>query len=812
MPDPTPDRWRLVRDAFDAVADLPPDQRDAALDDLDLDIAARAEVEAMLDADAGNSVLDTGAHSAAAAIVGEADEPTPAGERFGPWAVVREVGRGGMGAVYLVERADGSYTQQAALKRVSLGGEDGARRFERERQILAELEHPGIARLLDGGVRGETPYLVMEYVEGEPITTYADQRQLATHDRVRLFAEVCEAVGHAHRHLVVHRDLKPSNVLVAEDERQRSRPVLLDFGIAKLLDEERPEVTTRTALPRLTPEYAAPEQVTGEAVTTATDVYALGVLLYELLAGTRPYEVDTRTLSGVVQAVTEARPSRPSDSAPDDRQRAIRGDLDTVVLKALAKEPARRYGSADDLAADLRRFLDGLPVEAQTPSVGYRARRFVGRHTAGVATAALAVLVLVAGVTFYTVRLAAERDRAAQAAAEAEAVTETIVELFDRDPFAADADRMDTLSVGQFVVERGESTVTDLQGQPAVQARLLPLLARLNFQLGDAEQALVYASQGAALADSLDPRSEATLRAQTELGTVLAGQGDYEQAAVHFRRAVGLSQAIHGRDHETTATALGDLAIVLADMGDSTSIARAIELGQDALDAARRVFGPDHVDVAQAHNNLGTFLYSADRPEEAIPHIERALEIRKSALGRHPLVANSQSNLASFLRDLGRHDEAVVQYDGAIEVYRSTVGPEHPQLAAPHYGRAVSLIVLGRLSEAEVSAREALARDADALPEGHPFLAYDHELLGDVLTLRGQWAEAERHLRRAIELYGPDADDVTLADARAALGRVAARTGRTREARQLLAAAQPHVGGPRLERVEEDLAGLGVAQ
>ncbi|MEM8556956.1 MAG: serine/threonine-protein kinase, partial [Bacteroidota bacterium] len=357
------------------------------------------------------------------------EEDARIGERVGPWRIEDRLGAGGMGVVYRAARADGLYDRTVALKLLHPGPDRTAlvRRFAAERQILARLEHVGIARLYDGGVTDEgLPYLALERVDGQPLIAYAATRDLALRARVALFVQVCEAVAYAHRRLVIHRDLKPSNVLVAEAEDGTPQVKLLDFGIAKLVEGDANEATmlTRAALGPMTPAYAAPEQFLGQPVTTATDVYALGVLLYELLADARPYDLGALTAAQAERVVCDETPPRPSTVAPPGRARALAGDLDQIVRTAMAKEPDRRYASAEALADDLQRHLDGLPVLARPASAGYLARKFVGRHRTGVAVAILVVALLAATVGFYTQRLAAERDRAQQAATEATAQAE----------------------------------------------------------------------------------------------------------------------------------------------------------------------------------------------------------------------------------------------------------------------------------------------------------------------------------------------------------------------------------------------------
>jgi hypothetical protein len=426
------DRHARVTALFLDALDQEPDARAAWLDTACADPALRQEVEVLLAHHDGHAtgllerpLLERhgtpgdGAH-------GDGADPL-LGRQVGAWRVTGLLGRGGMGAVYRAERADDTFRQRAALKLVHPAFvADFRPRFLRERALLAGLDHPGVARLLDGGVADDgTPFLAMELVEGAPITTWAEGHALGARERVALFVQACEAVAYAHRSLVVHRDLKPDHVVVTESDTGAPRVKLLDFGVAKLLGDDGTDAAlTRTGAGPMTPAYAAPEQLLGRPVTTATDTYALGVVLYELLAGRRPYDLAALTAAQVERVVSETVPPRPSEVAAPDQARALRGDLDVIVMKALAKEPALRYPTADALAADLRHWLDGLPVEARPATAAYRARRFVRRHRAGVLAASAVVVGMAALVAFYTARLKAERDRALEATRVAESETE----------------------------------------------------------------------------------------------------------------------------------------------------------------------------------------------------------------------------------------------------------------------------------------------------------------------------------------------------------------------------------------------------
>ncbi|MFQ5572464.1 MAG: serine/threonine protein kinase, partial [Rhodothermales bacterium] len=460
------EHWPLIDDLFAAALDHPPEERTAFIDRACTgNPALRDELESLLRAyHASEHYLEAIDADRARALIESVGELVCEEQRIGPYQVVRELGRGGMGAVFLAERADGQFEQQVALKLIKRGMDSDAilRRFLRERQILAHLRHENIARLLDGGVSDEDrPYFAMEYIDGLPLPDYCDTHRLDVEARLRLFQDVCRAVQYAHRSLIVHRDLKPSNMLVTEDGTVK----LLDFGIAKLLDPEAQSgatALTEAGLRAMTPEYAAPEQVRGEPVTTATDVYTLGVVLYELLTGHRPYQFERREPKAIARVINDVEPELPSTAVrretdiqhtdgttetvtplsvsrarstqPDRLRRRLSGDLDTVVLKALRKEPERRYASAEAFVEDIRRHLAGLPVLAQKDTLAYRASKFVRRHTVGVVFAtALGLLTLGSAVV-----MALQQAETMREAAKAEEVKSFVMSLFEMsDPDAS---------------------------------------------------------------------------------------------------------------------------------------------------------------------------------------------------------------------------------------------------------------------------------------------------------------------------------------------------------------------------------------
>ncbi len=405
----TPERWRQVESLFDQVADLPAAERgiqlDAACSD---DLELRTEVESLLTALAG---APTRIHALIGQQAEDLTHPTMIGRQLGRYRMLEKLGEGGMGVVFLAERVDGEYRTKVAIKLLrGLENHDSIARFRDERQILARLEHPGIVRLLDGGsTDAGQPYLVMEYVAGVPISRYVAEHRLTLVERLELFNRAAAAVGFAHRHLVVHRDLKPSNMLVTAN----GAPKLLDFGIAKLLAAEaQREASTRTGMQLLTPEYASPEQVRGELVSTATDVYSLGAVLFELCTDTKAQPVTGESVERILRAILDIEPLRPSTVAPVAWRRALRGDLDNIILKALHKQPDKRYASVEQLTDDIERHLDGLPVKARAATFSYRAGKFVRRNLASV-TAASIVLATLTSATLISVRQASRADEQA---------------------------------------------------------------------------------------------------------------------------------------------------------------------------------------------------------------------------------------------------------------------------------------------------------------------------------------------------------------------------------------------------------------
>ena len=822
----TAERWARVQHLFERAAALPVAEREAVVQTAD-DEEMAALVRSMLAADAADGgeieaavgrALDEVSHGAVAA----------ADRRLGPYRILSELGQGGMGTVYLAERADGAFAQRVAIKVVrGLLDADRVRRFRAERQMLASLQHPNIARLIDGGTTDDGwPYLVMEFVDGAPIDAFADSHRLDLAARLALFRTVCEAVGHAHRHLIVHRDIKPSNILVTTD----GTPKLLDFGIAKLLDDTDPELSARTMtdMRLLTPDYAAPEQVRGEPVTTATDVYALGVLLFELLTGQRPHAFRSLTAQEIERVVCETDAPRPSTVA-----RGLPDDLDVIVGTALHKDRARRYTSVEALADDLGRFLDGLPIQARPATWRYRARRFAARHRWGVGIAAAFVLLLVGFsviVSVQAARLARERDVAQRERDTAEEVSSFLVGLFEvSDPRQA---RGDTITARE-LLERGASRVeSSLADQPVVQGRLMDTIGRVYRQLGlyDQAEALLVKALARREAAAAIP-DDGVADTVSELAEVAREKGDYQRAETLHRRALDLRRGLHGDRHDSVASSTNSLGLALEQQGRyeeaeallRTAIARWRELRpagdpqvavalnnlglllrrvgryqdaepvlKEALDIRRQAFGSRHPLLANSLMQYGQLLDELGRWDEAERHMRESLEMRLQVLGAdHPLVGSAYNNLASLAHDRRQYEAAEALYRASLDLSRKSWGDDHPETAVTLNNLASLMEDRGDPAAAEPLFRQALAIRQAALGPGHPAVARGQHNLARTLMARGQLAEADALLATALStrqrVLGPA--HVEIAGSLALQAQLRARQDRLAEALPLAEAA-----------------------
>jgi serine/threonine-protein kinase len=789
MDDLTADRWQRLDDLLADALARDPDERTAYLRAAcGHDPALYQEALALLEsADAAARALGESAVAFAGSLLAGRERPDPEdlapGMLVGPYRVEAEAGRGGMGVVYRATRADGTFKKVVALKLVKRGmdTDEVLARFRREREVLAGLDHPAIARLLDAGAAADgRPYLVMEYVGGEPITGYCDRRRLGVAERLLLFAEACEAVQHAHRRLVVHRDLKPSNVLVAEDEQGRPRVKLLDFGIARLLDDAADEALTQTGRRRLTPAYASPEQVRGAAVTTAADVYALGVVLYELLAGTRP-EGPTRPPSGAVTAEVAAARATTAERL----RRRLRGDLDVIALKALREEAEARYPSVESLLDDIRRHRAGLPVSARPATAGYRVRRFVRRHRAGVVAAALVALALVGGMstTLWQASLAArERD-------EAETFAVFLEDLLGA-PNPHGEERLDTLSVREVLVRGDEQARRALDGKPLLQARLLHVIGRTYRRMRLFEEAEAAFEEALALRRTrLGPEHEDVAETLRELGMVRQARDGSDAGVPLLREALTIQRERLGARHPETAVTMASYASALLESSvfaeDAAADAEAEGMLQEALAILQGAYGRYHPALVPVLEALSDQAMARGDMEAAVRLQEEALALHQHLHDlHHPSVAHAHRMLAWVLVVAGQPEEAERHVRTALEVERDLYGEGSNTVRAGLTILASALRAQGRYDEAEAALREALTAEVSRPTDRAVMLG----TLASVLREKGDLVGAAQVQREVVDMLRVQPGPITplLASSVAKLADILREQHRYAEAEQVL--------------------------
>jgi len=750
--------------------------------------------------------------------------PFAPGARLGAWEIEGELGRGGMGTVYAVRRADGAYEQRAALKLLAASADrpETRARFLQERQILARLEHPAIARLLDGGVAPDgRPWLALERVDGLPLTAFADAHRLSIPERLQLFLAVLAAVDFAHRNLVVHRDLKPSNLLVTAAGEVK----LLDFGIAKLLDAGEDGERTRMGAP-LTPQYAAPEQVTGGAVTTATDVYALGLVLYELVAGARPYRVTSDSALELERAIVVGTPRPPSAAArgatasaaargttPERLARRLAGDLDAIVGKALAKEPAARYPSADAFARDLESHLAGRPITARAETLAGRARKFARRHRVGVAATAALALALLAGLVALGYALVQSRARLAEAR-RAEAIQRFLVDLFAE----IDPERSRGREVPlREVVDRGAARLaTELAGQPRARAELLLTLGTVYRRLAlYAEAERLLAEAAAITRVEFGERSPEAARALAAEGDLHYWRDDYERALEAHRAALGIFAAGGAALRPEAASSRFNVGSALRQLGRHEE---ALAEEERALAEERELHGAGSLEAAAVATGLALTLHNLGRDEEALPFAESALAARRARLpADDPRLADALEALGLARMGAGEIEPAVAALAECLAIRRRVFGAEHPEVLEALNSLASAYEAAARLPEALAVRAEAMPVARRLLPEGSDSLAIQVNNLATLDFRLRRFEAAARGFAEATAIWRRTAGErsARVATVRNNLGFALLELGRAEAARGELEAAlavRRELAGEESAEVAQTLRILGLAR
>ena len=792
-------RWQEIGRLFDEALNIPAEKRREWLSARCAgDTALFREVDSLLQADENSAPL------LQKPLIPAADEVQKyIGKIFGAYRITRHIASGGMGQVFLAHRHDGLYEQQVVIKiiRAGLKSSSFLQRFRRERQILAGLNHPHIAHVIDGGLSEDgDPYLVMSHAEGLPLGAYLKKERPSLEERLALFTQICEAVSYAHRHLVVHRDLKPDNIFV----NPRGQIKLLDFGIAKVLEESDDAFQTvvAEAPAPFTPQYAAPEQIEGGLITTSADVYALGVILYEMLCGELPYRLNSADRALALRQVGEAIPERPSGRARAELPYAgarLRGDLDTICLQALKKEPARRYESVEMMQNDIQRYQRGLPVRARGDTRLYRLKKFAGRHSLALGLSAAFTFILFMVIFLYTLQLKKESERARQEALKSRQVAAFLTDLFDA--AGPQSTRGRALTPLELVQTGTEKIEKGLSGQPGVQAEMFTLIGDVYRRIGEYERAARM--QNKALERKLTlfgANSEPTARGYLALAELYYETGEMSLAKSFYERALALKEYVASRQDAFRADILiglgnlsyeeGDypaadslygksLALYRGEEGEaSVSIATALnglgdaarKLGRygqaeayykKALAMRQRLLGGDHADVAHTLNHLARLLYTTGDYGPAESYARQALALRASIYGyQHLETIASISNLANILQKNQQPAEAGRYYRQALKGLHALLGKNHPYIAAVTNSLGRTLLRRNKPDSAAILFRQSMAMNDKVLPPEHINRATPMISLGRLLTAQGRTGEALPLLRAAYDIrqnkLGPD--------------------------------------------------------
>lgn len=748
---------------------------------------------------------------------------TPADKTFlnreiGPYRITEILGEGGMGSVFRATRADGEFQQQVAIKLIKnrTGSNETLHRFRVEREILAGLQHPNIAHLLDGGLTKDgISFLVLEYIDGKPIDQYCDENRLTIAERLELFKDVCSAVQYAHTKLIVHRDLKPDNIFVTN----KGVVKVLDFGIAKLLDPQLQQLSGVETLPGQkiwTPQYAAPEQLTGKAVTVGTDIYALGILLHKILAGSYPYQLDGKNLAEMEHIIRNATPILPSQSLKQHHDpetcalsrkttakallQTLRGDLDALVAKAIRKEPEYRYQSVKEISDDIDRYTSGTPIQAREGTYRYRAGKFIRRHKAGLSAAAsfLIILLLFAGI--YTWRITEERNLAQMERDKLEQVVEFMTTLFD----TGNPIKNEGVSVSpQMLLERGVDEAKLLKEQPDLQAHIYTVVGNIYMILGEyhlAEERYrealninqkVFEADVPALAESMN-----------NIARALTRQGKYDSARTMYRRALDMQINHFGEQHPEVAETLS----LFGSWTPVTSMEEAARMRERSLQIRRAAYGDHHIKVADSYIETGRIKRSMARPDEAIIDFNKALEIRTSILGPnhpdvaecmvllgdvytlydvnrdsaeflyrhalqilqpkyqsyHPSLLHALGSYADLQSENGNHKQAQDLIERSLEVRQTVFGDNHPMTADGLNQLAEAFYEQGLYKKAADFYRKGLKIKAETLGRNHLALVGILRDLAKSLIALGEYPEARNHLRRALQIHLVHTDQETI--------------------------------------------------
>jgi len=756
------DNWSTLKRLFAELSELSPDEQQQRLTALNgQDPALARELEALLSAENTNpATLHRAVHSATNEFM---RDPLDLfiGSRMGAFRITSHLASGGMGEIFRGERADGAFEQTVAIKLIRSGAlsADDLRRFTAERQILARLEHPGIARILDGGTADDgTAYLVMEFIEGVPIDRYCNENELDLRARIRLFRKVLNAVDFAHRNLIVHRDLKPSNILVD----QNGEPRLLDFGIAKLLADETDRDdsdVTRIEERALTPDFASPEQMLGEPITTASDVYSLGVLLYLLVTGAQPYTTRGLRASECEKVICETEPPTPSSTASTNTRKGLysdtptpapsrlRGDIDAIVMTAMRKDVAHRYASVGAFADELDRYLDGVPVEARGRHLPYLVQKFVRRHALPVAASLLLVTSAVGATAYHTETLTEERDLVQAEAEKSDAVISFMTDMFELQL----TENEGALVTAKEVLDRGAARLDEeLGAQPLTRAALGTTIANVYDNLGLYDEAIRHHRDALSIHEAYG-NTEGMLQNLRGLGNAYAGQRDFENALPMFERLLSTSSAAMPGDSRQRASWLSDYGLAFYHAGDFNEAQAKYD---DALAMLERIGETDNDTFHSAQNNLAQVLHILGDLETALPLFKASVAAAREQYGDvSSETAKRLHNFAVLQTDRGELDAAESMLLEAYEIEKVTLGPDHPLRDILMANLSRLYRKMGDLEKAADWAEASVEHSTRTRGPTHPDTAYNINGLAKVLFAKADYEAADVRFREALAAY-----------------------------------------------------------
>ena len=702
-------------------------------------------------------------------------------ERIGPWRVLNLLGRGGMGDVYLAQRDDGEYERQVAIKLMRSGQKDLRHRFVEERQVLASLQHPNIATLLDGGqwqIGDETiqPYLVMEYVQGEDILSYANTHDLDQPQRLDLFLDLCAAVQFAHQRLIVHRDIKPANVLIDDSGQVK----LLDFGIAKWIDEDQGHANTGSMTSIMTPQFASPEQLNGGLLTTATDVYALGVLLYHLLSGQGPHDLKDKSIGEIANLLQKEQPT-PLSRLTKNNDPAI----DPILFACCQADPTDRYQSVSLLAQDIKRFVNHEPILMKPPGFWQSVRLFCKRNTTVVATAVIFTALVSLLLGFHLYRLDIEKKRVLAQVERSDRVSQFMVSLFDRaNPMVAQGQAIEPKAL----LDQGLQDIdSELADEPLLQTQLYQTIGRAYLKLGkytDAKSAIEKALAQLDVVDDADVERLASLHLL--LADTTFNLGNKEDSKKHSTLAKDTVIQRFGENHRMVATALNNLGVMAC---RESQFDVCLSNHQQSLAIRTALHGPDHDRVGTAHNYVAMAYDHQGLFDKAIEHYRESLRILKLSFGElHPKVIDGQSNLAGGLTQAGHTEEAKILLDSAIKAARQVHASDSPELAGILLMKAFLHNQLEEYEQALPFSEEVLTIERKARGNSHPYVAYDLNLVGRGQLGMGRLDAAEKSFNEAVQIMqaASEKPDYVLMTAKQGLGRVYNAKGQFDKAQKIL--------------------------